>query len=172
MGRRGFGPFVGHSRWGVDLFDYLPKRGGETVCAILIETRSAIEHLEEICKVEGIDCMTIAPFDLSTELGVSGQLDAPELVEAVTYAEKVIRDAGIPLGGAAPTSDQTLAMMSRATGCSGIRSTYSSSSSSSSRPPPGGRPEHRVRKGRRASFRRSTGQPAKCKPRSSAWHCV
>jgi HpcH/HpaI aldolase/citrate lyase family len=86
-GRRGFGPFVGHSRWGVDLFDYLPKRGGETVCAILIETRSAIEHLEEICKVEGIDCMTIAPFDLSTELGVSGQLDAPELVEAVTRRE-------------------------------------------------------------------------------------
>ena len=94
-GRRGFGPFVGHSRWGLDLFDYLPKRGGETVCAILIETRSAIEHLEEICRVEGIDCMTIAPFDLSTELGVSGQLDAPELVEAITYAEKVIRDAGI-----------------------------------------------------------------------------
>jgi 4-hydroxy-2-oxoheptanedioate aldolase len=60
-GRRGFGPFVGHSRWGVDLFDYLPKRDGETVCAILIETRSAIEHLEEICKVEGIDCMAIAP---------------------------------------------------------------------------------------------------------------
>ena len=82
------------------------------MCAILIEN-SAIEHLEEICKVEGIDCMTIAPFDLSTELGVSGQLDAPELVEAVTYAEKVIRDAGIPLGGAAPTPDQTRAMMSR-----------------------------------------------------------
>jgi 4-hydroxy-2-oxoheptanedioate aldolase len=112
-GRRGFGPFVGHSRWGVDLFDYLPKRGGETVCAILIETRSAIEHLEEICRVEGIDCMTLAPFDLSTELGVSGQLDAPELVEAITYAEKVIRDAGIPLGGAALTPDQTRALMSR-----------------------------------------------------------
>jgi hypothetical protein len=51
-------------------------------------------------------------FDLSTELGVSGQLDAPELVEAVSCAEKVIRDAGIPLGGAAPTP-QTRAMMSR-----------------------------------------------------------
>ena len=40
--------------------------------------------------------MTIAPLDLSTQLGVSGQLDAPELVEAITYAEKVIRHAGIP----------------------------------------------------------------------------
>jgi 2-keto-3-deoxy-L-rhamnonate aldolase RhmA len=52
--------------------------------------------LEEICRVEGIDCMTIAPLDLSTQLGVSGQLDAPERVEAITYAEKVIRHAGIP----------------------------------------------------------------------------
>jgi 4-hydroxy-2-oxoheptanedioate aldolase len=60
------------------------QRGGETVCTILIETRSAIDNIEEICEVEGLDCLTIAPFDLSTELGVSGRLDAPELVEAVT----------------------------------------------------------------------------------------
>jgi hypothetical protein len=34
-------------------------------------------------------------------------------VEAVTYAENVIRDAGIPLGGAALTPEQTRALMSR-----------------------------------------------------------
>lgn len=113
QGRRGWGPFVAHSRWGVDLFDYLDSRGDATVCTLLIETRSAIENLEEICKVEGIDCLTIAPFDLSTELGVSGQLDAPELVEAVNHAERVILDAGIPLGGAALTPEQTQALMEK-----------------------------------------------------------
>jgi 4-hydroxy-2-oxoheptanedioate aldolase len=51
--------------------------------------------------------MTIAPFDLSTDLGISGRLDAPELVEAVTHAERVIREAGIPLGGAALTKEAT-----------------------------------------------------------------
>jgi len=66
-GRRGWGPFVAHSRWGVDLFDYVGQRGGETVCAILIETRSAIDNIRAICKVEGIDCMTIAPFDLAMD---------------------------------------------------------------------------------------------------------
>ena len=60
QGRRGWGPFVAHSRWGVNLFDYLGQRGGETVCGILIETRSAIDNIREICKVEGVDCMTIA----------------------------------------------------------------------------------------------------------------
>ena len=106
-GRRGWGRFVAHSCWGVNLFDYTAQRGDATVCALWIETRSTIENLRDICTVEGVDCMTIAPFDLSTDLGVSGRLDAPELVEAVTYAERVIREAGIALGGAALTKEAT-----------------------------------------------------------------
>jgi 4-hydroxy-2-oxoheptanedioate aldolase len=97
----------------VDLFDYLGQRGDETVCALLIETRAAIDNIEEICRVEGIDCLTIAPFDLSTELGVSGQLNAPELVQAVTHAERVILESGIPLGGAALTQEQTHALVKK-----------------------------------------------------------
>ena len=111
QGRRGWGPFVAHSRWGVELFDYLDQRGDATACTILIETRSAIENIERLCQVDGIDCMTIAPFDLSTELGVSGRLDAPEVVEAVQHAEDVILGAGIPLGGAAFTETQTQALL-------------------------------------------------------------
>lgn len=113
QGRRGWGPFVAHSRWGVDLFDYLGQRGGETACTLLIETRAAIDNIEEICKVGGIDCLTIAPFDLSTELGVSGRLNAPELVEAITHAERVIGEAGIPLGGVAMTKEQTRALVEK-----------------------------------------------------------
>jgi 4-hydroxy-2-oxoheptanedioate aldolase len=112
-GTRGWGPFVAHSRWGVELFDYLDERGRATACTILVETRSAIENIEQLCQVEGIDCMTIAPFDLSTDLGVSGRLDAPELVEAVQHAEDVILAAGIPLGGAALTEVQTHALLAK-----------------------------------------------------------
>jgi len=112
-GRRGWGPFVAHSRWGTELFDYLGRRGGETLCTLLIETRSAIDNIEEICQVEGIDCLTIAPFGLSTEMGVSGQLDAPELVQAITYAERVILEWGIALGGAALTEEQTRVLIKK-----------------------------------------------------------
>lgn len=113
LGTRGWGPFVAHSRWGVELFDYMGSRGDATVCSLLIETRSAVENIEEICQVEGIDCLTIAPFDLSTELGVSGQLDAPDVVEAVNHVERVIMDCGIPLGGAALTQQQTHALVEK-----------------------------------------------------------
>jgi 4-hydroxy-2-oxoheptanedioate aldolase len=72
-----------------------------------------VDKIEDICKVEGIDCLTIAPFDLSTALGVSGRLNAPELVEANTHAESVILEAGIPLGGVALTQEQARALMEK-----------------------------------------------------------
>jgi 4-hydroxy-2-oxoheptanedioate aldolase len=112
-GRRGWGPFAAHSRWGVELFDYLGKRGGETVCGLLIETKAAVDNIEEICKVEGIDYMVLATFDLSTELGVSGKLDAPVVLEAVRHAEQAILKAGIALGAAAFTKEQAQANLRR-----------------------------------------------------------
>jgi 4-hydroxy-2-oxoheptanedioate aldolase len=112
-GRRGWGPFIAHARWGVDLFGYLPQRGDEAVCMLLIETPAAVENIEAICRVEGIDCMVIGAFDLSTELGVSGRFDAPEMRDAVTHLERVILEAGIPLGAAALTREQTRAILER-----------------------------------------------------------
>jgi 4-hydroxy-2-oxoheptanedioate aldolase len=49
----------------------------------------------------------MATFDLSTDLGVSGQLNAPILVDAVRYAERVVLESGIALGGAALSKEQT-----------------------------------------------------------------
>ncbi len=80
---------------------------------LLIETRAAVETIEAICKVEGIDCMVLGTFDLSTELGVSGRFDAPEMRAAVTHLERVILEAGIPLDAAALTREQTRAILER-----------------------------------------------------------
>lgn len=105
-GRRGWAPFIAHSRWGVELHDYLPKRGSETVCGLLIETKAAVDNIEDICKVEGIDYMIVATFDLSTELGVPGKFDAPILLDAVKHVEQVVLNAGIALGASALTREQ------------------------------------------------------------------
>lgn len=113
QGRRGFGPFVAHSRWGVRMPDYYEQRGDQTSCILLIETKAAIDNIEAICQVEGADCMIIAPYDLSTELGVSGQFGAPILHQAIAHAERVILEAGIPLGGAAFTKEQTQTMLKK-----------------------------------------------------------
>src|SRR5829696_5606723 len=112
-GRRGWGPFIAHARWGVELVDYLPHRGDETVCLLTVETRAAVDNIEAICQVEGIDGIAIGAFDLSTELGVSGRFDAPEMREAVAHLEGVILEAGIPLAALAATREQTRALLER-----------------------------------------------------------
>ena len=106
-------PIVAHARWGIGLFDYLPQRGDQSVCLLLIETCATIENIEAICRVEGIDGMIIAQFDLSTELGVSGRFDAPEFRDAFANLERVILDANIPLRAAALTREQTHELLRR-----------------------------------------------------------
>lgn len=112
-GRRGWGPFVAHSRWAVSLSEYAASTANDTVCMLLIETADAVENIEEICRVEGIDCMIVASFDLSTELGVSGQFDHTKFREAVARIETAVFGAGIPLGAVGFTEEQTRSAMER-----------------------------------------------------------
>ena len=112
-GQRGWGPFIAHARWGVALDDYPPQRDAESVCMLMIETRAAVDNIEAICRVEGIDCLIIGAFDLSTDLGVSGRFDAPELVDAMTHLERVILAADIPLGALALTREYTKSLLAR-----------------------------------------------------------
>ena len=80
---------------------------------LLIETRAAVENIESICQVQGVDCVMIASYDLSTDLGVPGRFDAPEFRDAVTHLESVILAAGVPLGGVGFTRDQTGELLKR-----------------------------------------------------------
>ncbi len=100
-GRRGFGPFIGHSRWGMSFQDYLPKVGGTVVCNIQIETKAAIDNIEAICAVEGISVLVLAPFDLSVELGCPHQFDNPIFLKAVEQFE---RATTAPPPGTMPTA--------------------------------------------------------------------
>jgi 4-hydroxy-2-oxoheptanedioate aldolase len=112
-GRRGWGPFVAHARWGTDLPGYLPARGDAAVCLLVIETRAAVEQIAAICRVEGIDGLIIGTFDLAVELGVPGRSDAPALLEAVARLEGAILGAGIPLGAPALTREETRTLLAR-----------------------------------------------------------
>lgn len=112
-GTRGWGPFAAHARHGVPLGEHLARVGPDAVCVILLETVEAVEHVDEILAVPGIDVAFVAPFDLSTALGVHGRFDAPELVEAVAALEDAARRHGVPLGSAALTEEATGALLAR-----------------------------------------------------------
>ncbi len=112
-GRRGWGPFIAHSRWDVSLMDYQSRMGQLPVSMLLIETREAVENIEEICAVPGIDCMILAQFDLSVSLGLSGRFEHPDFLAACSKIEAAVLKAGIPLGGVAFTQERAAALKAK-----------------------------------------------------------
>lgn len=67
----------------------------DAICLIVqAETRAALENLDEIAAVEGVDGVFIGPADLSADMGFPGRKDAPEVVRAIHDAARRIRAAG------------------------------------------------------------------------------
>ncbi|MCG8516224.1 MAG: aldolase/citrate lyase family protein, partial [Halanaerobiales bacterium] len=60
----------------LDRFDYF-KMANEAIVIIQLEGQEAIDNLDEILDVQGIDIVFIGPYDLSQSLGVAGQVEHP-----------------------------------------------------------------------------------------------
>jgi 4-hydroxy-2-oxoheptanedioate aldolase len=112
-GNRGFGPFIAQSRWQSSLPSFRKDTEDQLVSVLLIETREAVDNIEAICAVEGIDLLVTAMFDLSTELGHMGQFDHPEVQAALAKVEKAAIAAGIALGSNALNEDMARALFAR-----------------------------------------------------------
>ena len=69
-----------------------------TAVIIMIETLEAIENLDEILAVPGIDCAFVGPNDLSFSMGYPTQVRHPEVKAAVEGAIRRIRAKGVAAG--------------------------------------------------------------------------
>jgi 2-keto-3-deoxy-L-rhamnonate aldolase RhmA len=84
QGRRGTVLARGHTRFrGGSLTETLAGMNRETFLVIQIETAEAVERLDELLAVPGVDAALIGPTDLSVALGVAGQMDHPTLLAAI-----------------------------------------------------------------------------------------
>jgi 2-keto-3-deoxy-L-rhamnonate aldolase RhmA len=91
-GVRGYGlqpTHVGYEAVGMP--DIIAHSNANTMVVLQIETKTALERIDELLSVPKIDAVMIGPADLSISLGVAGQFEHPTLVAAI---EK-IRDACI-----------------------------------------------------------------------------
>lgn len=76
-----------------------------TLVVVQIETREAVDKIEELCSVDGIDVLFIGPSDLSQSLGVSGELNHPLVVDAVDRVAAAVRESDKVLGLFASTPE-------------------------------------------------------------------
>ena len=88
-GHRGVALGIAHDRYAPGAPVTKLRAANRRVAAFaLVETRQGIENVEEIAAVDGIDGLWIGHSDLSTSLGIPGQLDHPDLVAAVDRAAR------------------------------------------------------------------------------------
>jgi 4-hydroxy-2-oxoheptanedioate aldolase len=75
------------------------KRAHEELCVLLqVETKEALDNIEEICAVEGVDGVFIGPADLHASLGYTGETGNPAVVPMIEDAIRRIRQAGKAAG--------------------------------------------------------------------------
>jgi 4-hydroxy-2-oxoheptanedioate aldolase len=77
---------------------YLRQRNANTVMIIGIESVPAVENLEAILDVPGVDAIFVGPNDLSVSMGIPDQYDHPRYVEAVEHIIATSQQRGIPAG--------------------------------------------------------------------------
>jgi 4-hydroxy-2-oxoheptanedioate aldolase len=106
-GIRGVGSAVGRaSRWS-QRTEYLDVADDEVCLLVQAETVTALQNLEEICAVDGVDGVFIGPADLSASLGHRGKPGHPEVQAAIEGAIRRIVESGKAAG--ILTSDHVLA---------------------------------------------------------------
>ncbi len=113
-GNRGYGPRV-PSNYGRDGGSNYVRRANENLfVSVQIETREALEALDEILAVPGLDSVVVGPWDLSSALGRLGDVEHPDVISAIETIARKARGAGMFVGaGMGPDADYALKMARR-----------------------------------------------------------
>ena len=84
QGKRGSALGRGHTAFrSGDVAQMMADSNRETLLVVQIETREALDRLDEILTVPGVDAALIGPNDLAIALGVTGRMRDPVLVQAI-----------------------------------------------------------------------------------------
>jgi 4-hydroxy-2-oxoheptanedioate aldolase len=94
-------PPRGHRSWGpyraqLNLAgDYVSEANGWTIACPQIETRGALDQLDDILAIDGVDMVCLGPNDLSAALTGRFDIRASEVMEAMTLVLRKCREVSV-----------------------------------------------------------------------------
>lgn len=97
QGNRGVGIGRAHG-YGLQMQDYIATANQRTTVVVQAEHIDAVNQIEAIVGVAGVDAVLIGPYDLSASMGRIGQIDHREVVQAIEHVTAACLDAGVRLG--------------------------------------------------------------------------
>jgi 4-hydroxy-2-oxoheptanedioate aldolase len=113
-GQRGLGGTrAAHYGLAGSLADYVAGANRETMVLALLEDRAAVENLDELLAVPGIDVYFIGPADLAQSYGHPGRADHPEVQAAIDTIIRRTVAAGRVVGTNAPNGPAAAALHGR-----------------------------------------------------------
>ncbi len=97
-GRRMEDSLTGRAELEPELSGYLDGHNAGNVLIVMAESTPAVEALEDMVSVPGVDGVMIGPHDLSCSLGIPEQYDHPLFEETVQTIIRTSRAAGVGVG--------------------------------------------------------------------------
>ena len=85
-------------KWGLGSRDYLDCADEETLIIPLIETRGAIEEIDAILDVPGLEAIYFGPADLSASHGYLGEWEGPGMAECILEVRARAEAKGVAAG--------------------------------------------------------------------------
>lgn len=79
-------------------FDTYQEEAQAPLLVAMIEHTRAVENLEAILAVKGLDAILIGPYDLSASMGLTGQFEEKAFVDAMTRVKSLCQKENIACG--------------------------------------------------------------------------
>jgi 2-keto-3-deoxy-L-rhamnonate aldolase RhmA len=97
QGTRGVG-LARAQGYGLDFGSYVESANDNIAVIIQAGHIDAVNNIEEIARVEGIDAVFIGPYDLSASLNKMGEVNDPEVIDAIDKVTRACQQNNVALG--------------------------------------------------------------------------
>jgi 2-keto-3-deoxy-L-rhamnonate aldolase RhmA len=93
--------------YGLHMGEYMQTADEEVMTILQIEHIDAVNNIDEILSVKGVDACMIGALDLSGSMGMLGQTTSPEVEAAVQKVLAACKKAKVPCGNVTITPEDT-----------------------------------------------------------------
>jgi 2-keto-3-deoxy-L-rhamnonate aldolase RhmA len=107
-------------RWGLGFKEYLAAADEETLIIPLIETRGAVEEIDAILEVPGVEAIFFGPADMSASYGCLGEWEGPGVAQRILAVLEKARGKGVAAGVLARSVEESLLRREQGFGMVGL----------------------------------------------------
>ena len=108
QGRRGVALGIAHDLYRAGNAEFFAQANEEIAVILLLETEKAMENLDEIVSVPGVDVAWMGHYDLTVSMGIPAQFDHPRLLAAMDALVASCRKHGVAAGFLPPTPESAV----------------------------------------------------------------